>query len=60
MNGSESAERSRQSSSSPDHHRDGGASSGLWQPGEASGGPVRLTEADNGKAVTVKVGDTSR
>jgi inhibitor of cysteine peptidase len=33
------------------------ASAGCGSQATASGGPVKLTEANNGKAVTVKVGD---
>ncbi len=33
------------------------ASAGCGSQANASGSPVRLTEADNGKAVTVKTGD---
>jgi inhibitor of cysteine peptidase len=34
------------------------ASAGCGGQASAAGGPVKLTEADNGKAVNVKVGDT--
>ena len=34
------------------------ASAGCGSQANAAGGPVKLTDADNGKAVTVKVGDT--
>jgi inhibitor of cysteine peptidase len=34
------------------------ASAGCGSQANAAGGPVKLNDADNGKAVTVKVGDT--
>jgi inhibitor of cysteine peptidase len=33
------------------------ASAGCGSQASANGGPVKLTDADNGKAITVKVGD---